>query len=54
MRACVVMSMENYEDMRLCVYHALNILKRSRVSKEDRTAAWESLRKVIEILEEED
>ena len=54
MKACVIMNMQDYENIRLRIQHAINILDHARVSKSDRTDALNSLRAVRTLLEEDD
>ncbi len=54
MKPCVIMSLDDYEDIRLNVQHAINILENKRVSVKDRLSVLASLYNVRNKLDEDD
>lgn len=54
MKACVIMSQEDYNDIRICVAHAIHILDHARVSKKDRDYAVTTLRAALSDLDKEE
>ena len=54
MKPCVIMSLQDYEDIRLRVQHSINILECKRVSVKDRLSALESLYTIRNTLNEDD